>query len=184
VAYACRLMKKQTIIAFTVFSLMVALVSSFRIHDSYSGERKILALLDGDASVDIERLTTMHQQRRLECSDAEVLRYLKDAMMKHPHQTLGVGGYTYAGCFKFKGGGTFEGLMSISTNGFDLSVGSYANAEGISTHSIPLMRPVPDKVKQIFDFFDEPWQQAAGVVLILEPGKPPRREHDESLVAK
>jgi hypothetical protein len=175
--------KKLTIASVAFFGLLVALIS-YHVRDFYSGERKMLALLNGDANVDIVSLTTRYQQRRLQCTDTDVLAYLKGAMMKHPPETAGAGGYTYEGCFKFKGGGTFEGRMSISTNGFDLSVGSYANSEGIPTHSVPLLRPVPEKVKQIFAFFDEPEQFAAGTVLILQPGKPPRREHDESLVAK
>ena len=51
-------------------------------------------------------------------------------------------------------------------------------------HSVLLLRPVPEKVRQTFAFFDEPYQIAAGAVLILQSGKPPRTERDESLVAK
>ena len=145
----------------------------------------MLALLNGDAGVDIVSLTTKYQQRRLECTDPEVLACLKEAIIKHPSQKGGIGGrYTYGGCFKFKGGGTFEGIVWIGTNGFEISVGRHPDPDLIPTHSILLIQPVPAKVKLVFDFFDEPWQEAAGSVLILESGKPTRRERDESLVAK
>jgi hypothetical protein len=52
------------------------------------------------------------------------------------------------------------------------------------THSVLLNEPVPEKVRQVFTFLAEPNQTAAGTVLVLEGGKPPRKEHDESLVAK
>src|ERR1035437_2414802 len=110
-------MKKLKIAAVVFFVVLFALIA-FYIRDVQSGERKTLALLNGDASVEIVSLTTKYQQRRLECTDADVLRYLKEAMMKHPPGTMGVGGYSYRGLFKFKGGGTYQGPMSVGANGF------------------------------------------------------------------
>jgi hypothetical protein len=70
--------------------------------------------------------------------------------------------------------------MSISTNGFDLCLDD--NPDRIMTHSVPLIEPVPDKVQQVFSFFGEPYQTAAGSILLLQEGRPPRRVRDESLV--
>jgi hypothetical protein len=175
--------KKLTIASVAFFVLIVALIG-YRLHDLNSGERKMLALLSGDTSVDIISWTTKCQQRRLQCTDTDVLMYLKEAMMKHPPQIAGVGRYSYKGCFKFKGGGTFERSMLIGTNGFELSVGRRPDPDELPTHSVLLIHTVPEKVAQIFAFFNEPEQQAAGTVFILESGKPPRRERDESLVSR
>jgi hypothetical protein len=74
--------------------------------------------------------------------------------------------------------------MQINTNGFDLSVSSLAAEESFPTHSVLLHQPMPGKVTRLFAFLNEPYQTAAGTVFILEDGKPPRKDHDESLVAR
>jgi hypothetical protein len=174
-------MKKFKVAGIGLFVLLLSAIL-WQVHDVQSGSRKMLALLNGDASIDIVRFTTRHQQRRLECSDPDFLQYLKGAMMKHPPERIRVGDFTYEGTFEFNGGGRFVGTMFISTNGFDLT--AVPNMDDIPTHSVPLPAPVPEKVRAVFDFFDEPWQKAAGTVLILEPGKPPRTQYDASLVAR
>ncbi len=174
-------MKKLKVACMLVFVLLLSIIL-WQVHDVRSGGRKMLALLNGDASIDIVRFTTRYQQRRLECSDPDFLQYLKRAMMKHAPQYKGIGGFTYEGSFEFGGGGRFVGTMFISTNGFDLTVDP--NMDDIPTHSVPLLDPIPEKAMIVFEFLAGPWQEAAGTVLILEAGKPPRTMHDASLVAR
>src|SRR5712691_7330175 len=91
-------MKKLKIAGIAVFALLLTTVL-WQVSSLRSGSRKMLALLNGDASVDIVRLTTRHQQRRLECSDPDVLQYLKRVMMGHPPQYMRIGDFTYEGNF-------------------------------------------------------------------------------------
>ena len=102
--------------------------------------------------------------------------------MSRPQQQMGIGRITYEGSFEFKGGGRFVGTMQVSTNGFDLT--AVPNMDDIATHSVPLPAPVPEKVRTIFQFLAEPWQKAAGTVLILDADKAPSTEYDASLVVR
>ena len=176
-------MKKLTFFGIVFFGVLVAL-SAYYIYDSRLGERKMLALLNGDQSLVITSFATKYQQRRVRCTDTEALRCIGQAIMKHPREMTNVGKFSYYGYFKFQGGGTFGAYMQIDTNGFGLSVSSLAAEEGFMTHSVLLGQRVPEKVRQLFMFLEEPEQTAAGTVFILEDGKPPRKEHDESLVVR
>src|SRR5258707_12279846 len=175
-------MKKLPFLGVAFFGLLVAVC--FYIYDTRLGERKMVALLNGDQRVLITSFATKHQQRRLRCTDGEVLRCIEQAIMKHPTVMTGVGTFSYYGYFKLKGGGTFGGYMRIDSNGFVLSVSSLASEEGLMTHSLLLNQPVPAKVRQVFTFLAEPHQTAAGKVLVLQEGKPEREVHDEALGAK
>jgi hypothetical protein len=93
-------------------------------------------------------------------------------------------GATYEGHFMFRDGGTFVGCLSISTNGFTISIPSQAAEESFPTHYVFLTPPVPEKVGQIFQFFDEPSQKVAGTVLIVKDGANIERQYDASLVAR
>jgi len=152
------------------------------------GEREFLTLLNGDQKVNILSLETRGQQRQLLCTDTEVLRYFKDILVKHtPELKNGVslgGSGAYKGYFRFEDGGTYDCYLYVGTHGFALSVASQAAEEGHPTHSIMLISPVPEKVRQIFDFLNEPYQNVAGTFLVLEDGKAPQKKYDAKLVAK
>lgn len=148
------------------------------------GERKLVALLNGDQTVDILSFEAKYQQRRLVCTDRDVLGYFKEMLLKHPKEMTNAGGFSYYGYITFAGGGTFDGRMSVGTNGFDISVSSQAAEEGFPTHSVLLVPPVPEKVRQVFEFLNEPPRKVAGTVLILKEGQNPERQYDASLVAR
>jgi hypothetical protein len=172
--------KKLILAAVIFFGLLIAF--TFYIH--WLGEKKMVALLDGNQSINITRLEINFQQRRLFCTDTDVLRYLKEILAKHPRGMSNTGGGSYEGIFTFANGGQFKGALSIGTNGFYISIPSQAAEEAFPTHCVLLIEPVPEKVQQIFNFLNEPYQKIAGTVLILEEGKSIYTRHDESLVAK
>jgi len=177
-------MKKLTLFGIVFFAALLGL-AAYYFHDSRLGERKMLALLNGDQTVVITSFVTKYQQRQVQCTDGEVLRYIAQAIAKHPTEMTNMGNkFSYYGYFKFNGGGTFGGYMGIGTNGFDISVSSLAAEEGHMTHSVVLAQPSPEKARQLFAFLEEPYQKVAGTILILEEGKLPRKQRDESLVAK
>jgi len=149
-----------------------------------AGEHKLVALLNGDQTVDIVSFETKYQQRRLLCTDREALAYLKEMFLKHPMEMTNVGGFSYYGYITFTGGGYYGAYMYIGTNGFNISVSSKAADEGYPTHSVLLRPPIPEKVRQIFEFLNEPNQRVAGTVLIMKEGKNLERQHDASLVAR
>jgi hypothetical protein len=178
-----RAMKKVTFLCVAVLGFLFV-VGFYFIYDDHAGQQKMIALLNGDDKITITSFATKYQQRRLICSDRQILDYIQEAIRKHPAIMTNVGNFSYYGYFKFKSGGTFSGYMGIDTNGFSLSVSSLASEEGFMTHSVVLTQPVPEKIKLVFAFLYEPHQSAAGTVLVLEDGKPPRKEHDETLVSK
>jgi len=165
------------VVAIALGVLMAAYFYNHRV-----GERKLIAILNGDQTDDIVSFETKYQQRRLVCTDRDVLGYLKKILLQHPNTMTNVGGFSYVGYFKFRGGGTFEGYMSIGTNGFDISISSQAAEEGCMTHSVLLIPPLPDKVSQIIEFLNDPNEKAAGTVLILKDGKGAERHYDAALV--
>jgi hypothetical protein len=174
-------------IVLAVGILVIAFVAFTRfriIHEFKIGERKLLAALNGDQMVKISRFETEGQQRRVRCTDTQVLDYLMQMLQKHPDFMTNVGGYSYRGRFNFTGGGSFDTEMSTSANGFCLSLTRRAVQEGIPTHCVPMIGPVPVEVRQLFNFSEEPEQTAAGTVLVFEAGRPPYRLRDESLVAR
>lgn len=144
----------------------------------------MMALLNGEATPNIVSFEATGQQRKVVCTDSEVLSYLKEIILRHPPITSGAGCYVYEGYFKFEGGGTLEAIMLISISGFDLCMDRREAFMGDSTHSVPLSQPQPEKLRQMFAFFEEPWETAAGKVTILENGVPPRTQSDSSLIAK
>jgi len=131
-------------------AVIFGLLAAAHIHNHRVGERKLLALLNGDPSADIASLEIVAQQRRVLCTDREVLGYLETMLLSHPKEMTNTTGLSYHGAIKFSGGGTYDGYLSVRTNGFDISIASQAAEKSFPTHSIFLTPPVPEKVKQIF----------------------------------
>jgi hypothetical protein len=167
-----------------VLAVVSVLLIAAYFYSHQVGERKLVGLLNGDQTVDILSFETKYQQRRLVCTDRAVLGYLKEMLLKHPKDMTNAGGFSYYGYITFADGGTFDGYMSIGTNGFDISVSSQAAEEGFMTHSALLVPPVPEKVRQVFAFLSDPHKKIAGTVLILKEGQNPERQYDASLVAR
>jgi hypothetical protein len=139
------------------------------------------ALLSGDTSVEIVRFETEYQQRRVVCTDTDLLEHLKRALVRPAPRGAVAGGLSYVGYFKFRSGGTFRTYMQVGKTGFTVSMPAEAAEEAFPTHDIVLPQPSLDKVKELFDFLQESNQTAAGTVLVMETGKPSRRESEPSL---
>ena len=167
------------VLAIVLGSLLAANFYSHQV-----GERKLVALLNGDQTLDILSFETKYQQRRVICTDRDVLGYLKKMLLKHPREMHPSRGFSYYGYITFARGGKFGGYMCVGTDGFDISVSSQAPEEGWMTHSVLLLPPVPEKVRQVFEFLGGLDQKDAGTVLILKEGQNPERLYDASLVAR
>ena len=96
----------------------------------------------------------------------------------------GGAGVVYDASFYFEGGGRFVSDIYMILGGFSLSMPADAAEPTFPTHDVNLFDPMPDKVKSLFKFLDEPWQNVAGSVWIAEQGKQPRIEHNANLVAR
>lgn len=150
-----------------------------------NGERMLVAILNGDPKPEIQSIEVQYQQRRLVCTDREVIGYLKQMMLNHPNMTMADNyAYSYEGKFMFRDGGAFVCSLGITTNGFTISIPSQAVENSFPTHYVLLRAPVPQKVRQIFEFFLEPYQKVAGTVLILKEGKNIEKQYDAALVTR
>src|SRR6185437_2566222 len=105
----------------------VALVAGYgvvQLIEGWRGEQKTIALLSGEPNVRLKRLQIDYQQRRLVCTDPEVLRYLEERLRNHdPHyRELGT---TYELSLSFEGGGNQSFFTYWSNSGdFNLFLGS------------------------------------------------------------
>lgn len=144
----------------------------------------MIALLNGDSTQNIISFETQYQQRRLKCTDKEVLKYFKEILSKPSENPGPNSAVSYMGYFTFEGGVVFKTYIGINGKVFTISIPSQAAEESFPTHTILLTEPIPEKVRQIFEFLDEPYQKVAGTVLIIEDGKPAYTKHDASLVVK
>jgi hypothetical protein len=145
------------------------------------GEGKTRALLSGDVNVRIQRIQIDYQQRRLICTDPEVLRYLEKRFRNHEPE-FQFSGATYQLTLSFDGGGTQAFASYWDDNGdFNLFLGEAG--EGGVGHGIRLTQPRPRGVEKSVNFLSKSIEEVAGSVLILEAGGS-RIERDESLVAR
>jgi hypothetical protein len=179
-----RTIVKRSIWVLAVLAPVPFILIAAHFYGHQAGERKLVALLNGDDTVNILRIETKYQQRRLICTDKDVLRYIKAMLLNHPKQMTNAGGFSYYGYITFTGGGRFDGYMSVGNNGFDVSISSQAAEEGFMTHSVLLVPPVPERVRQVFQFLSDSHPKVAGTVLILKEGGNVERQYDASLVAR
>jgi hypothetical protein len=68
------------------------------------GEQKTCALLSGDMNVRLQRIQIDYQQRRVICTDPEVLRYLEERFRRHEPEPDFLG-TTYQLSLTYDGGG-------------------------------------------------------------------------------
>jgi hypothetical protein len=149
--------------------------------EGHRGERKTAALLAADPDVRVERFQIDHQQRRVVCTDPEVLRYLEERFRRND-RGAGGGGVSYRLTLRYETGGTHAVETTWADDG-DFSL-SLSDDDGFADRvGVALARPRPAAVDELVEFLDKDWKEVKGTVLILEAGGT-RRERDESLVAE
>lgn len=145
------------------------------------GEQKTIALLSGDASIRLKQIQIDNQQRRLICSDPEILRYLEERFRNFDPNRRQLG-TTYRLSLTYQDGGTQSFATYWSDTGdFSLFIGDAG--EGGKCHGILLTQPRPRAVDELIGFLLADHQEIAGTILRLEAGGS-RVERDESLVAR
>lgn len=145
------------------------------------GEQKTIALLSGDASIRLKQIQIDYQQRRLICSDPEVLRYLEERFRTFDPNRRELG-TTYRLSLAYEDGGAASFSTYWSDAGdFSLFVGD--PGDGGKCHGILLTNPRPRAVDELIGFLLADHQKIAGMILMLEAGGS-RVERDESLVAR
>ncbi len=168
---------------FLLLSLTVATVGYgfWFVIDWHQGEAKTIALLAGNETVKIRSLEIRAQQRKVICTDPEVLRYLEQQFRNHePHPDFG--GTSYHLRVRYEGGGSDElSTYWPNENKFCLFVGE--PGEGGKPHGIHFPKPRPKGIDEIKAFLSATIKDVAGQVLILESGKS-RIENNPSLIEK
>lgn len=149
--------------------------------DSRRGEEKTRALLAGDPAVRLREVRIEYQQRRVVCTDPEVLRYLEDRLRRHEPDPDYLG-TTYDLALSYNGGGA-QSFASYWTDAGDFNLALGDLGEGGRGHGIRLPHPRPRGMEELASFLAKPNREAAGSVLILVSGGS-RVERDESLVAR
>lgn len=149
--------------------------------DGQRGGQKTRAILAGDPNARLRQVRVEFQQRRVVCTDPEVLRYL-EARFRGREPEPGHLGAAYQLTLTYDGGGSqaFESYWT-DTGDFVLFLGEAG--EGGKGHGVRLVRPRPRGVDEGANFLLKTNRVAAGGVLILEAGGS-RIERDESLVAR
>jgi hypothetical protein len=149
--------------------------------EGHRGEWKTRALLAGDSNVRLRRVQIDYQQRRVVCTDPEVLRYLEGRFRGHEPEPQYLG-TTYLLSLAYEGGGARAFVSYWADSGdFNLFLGE--PGEGGRGHGIRLPRPRPRGVEELASFLVKQHDDVAGSVLILEAGGS-RVERDSSLVAR
>ena len=164
-------------VTIVMLGIILAMIPLFR---GNIGEENARQLLSGDLNVRIERIEVDGQQRRVICTDPEVLRYLEDQFRRHEpgHNFTG---WSYDLTLTFHGGGRQSFYTYWSDSGdFDFFIGE--PGEGGTGHDIRLGKPRPQGVDRLVEFLRKPYEEIANSTLILEPGKS-RIDRDPSLVA-
>lgn len=154
---------------------------AFQVLDGRRGEEKTQALLAGDSNVSLRHLQIEHQQRRLVCTDPEVLRYLEERFRAHEPEPRYLG-TSYSMALSYADGGSQTFAAYLTDDGdFNFFLGE--PGEGGRGHGIRLPRPRPRGVDELVAFLHKPHEEVAGEVLILEAGGS-RVEWDGSLVVR
>jgi hypothetical protein len=150
--------------------------------DGRRGVERTEALLRGDRTARLESFDISYQQRRVHCTDPEVLRYFESCFREGDPRYPNRGGMvTYLLRLEFEGGGRLEALTYWSEGGFRLYMPYQSTDTGEEPRgSAWFQPPVPAPVREMIDFLNEDSPRARGQVLILEPGAR-RRERDAPL---
>ncbi len=168
------------VVALIVISLVI--VTSWPPR-STAGERKLVALLNGDPMVRLVSFETECQQRRLICRDQEALAYLEEMLMKNHQAIPTTGGGTYYAHFGFSGGESYATWIGVRTNSLDISIASMATEESWPTHSVMLTDLQSGKARQMVDFLNAMDTTVPGTVLTMRTGSEPETTRDDALIA-
>jgi hypothetical protein len=143
------------------------------------GHDKTRALLHGDKDVRLARFEIDNNQRRVICTDPEVLRYLESRMSQNErrYRESGIG---YQMTVHYEGGGNHSFLADWT----DHDVALYPEGgDGRVPNLILLPRPMSPRVEELIEFLMSELRISAGKVMILEPGGI-RYERNERLIAR
>lgn len=149
--------------------------------DGQRGEEKTRKLLAGDRNLLLSQMGVEYQQRRVICTDPEVLRYMEERFRTHEPdpQFLGT---SYELLLTYEGGGSQAFYCYCNDTG-DINVYLGEPGEGGIGHGIHFTHPRPRGVEELVSFLLKPYREVAGSVLILEAGGS-RIEQDKSLIAR
>ena len=139
------------------------------------------ALLLGRNDVRLTGLMIESQQRRVVCTDHEVLDYLASSL-GNSHDDWGVGGgVSYRFSFQLSTGRTSHLDGYIQRQSWSLVVPNANSQAGEPTHVMFLHATPPDRVREMFEFLNKRYQEVSGTVLTLETNQVPRYEYLASL---
>jgi hypothetical protein len=145
------------------------------------GEQKTQALLSGDANVHLERLRIEWGQRRVICTDPQVLGYLEARFRQYnPNPVVArdlCGSYEWT--LSYQGGGRHAIMTTLYDGGILLDFDS----DFPSRHEVSFPEPRPAAVDIVVKFLHRPYQEVKGIVLIVEP-QGILQKYDDSLVAR
>jgi hypothetical protein len=164
---------------FSVVCIMTSIVLYYAIDDSlksWLGETKSLKLLKGDQESQIESFQITNNQRRVVCTDPEVLRDIEDRWRKHTRERRETGLY-YRLTVHFRGGGshTFSTYWDQSSVAMEPEGG-----DGRVPYTISLAHPISVGLKEIVSFLFSDLGKSAGTVMVLDAHEI-RYEKDETV---
>jgi len=140
-------------------------------------------LLAGNQEMELSHWVAEHQQRRLICSDEHVLEYMASRMRNANFDRYDTdNGVSYEFTFCLCDGAPYSLSAYVDAERFSLAVPSAKPVEGFwPTHDIRLTAPIPNRVAEIFEFLNAPWEEVGGLVLIVEDDRRFRYEYDARL---
>lgn len=149
-------------------------------------DRRAAADLDGlilgRDNIQLTSLVIDKQQRRVICTDKEILAYLASSLRNSQSDEFGGGGISYEFSFRFSTGREYRVEGYVHRNQWSLVVPNANPHEGHGvTHATFLRAPIPDRVLETFDFLNKRYQEVSATVLVLEADQPPRYDDLASL---
>ena len=125
------------------------------------GQRVLRELIEGDSQVQLEEFRVDGQRRRFECTAAEPLVYLRDAVAQSQCMsyivprgsqytfTLSFGKRSHVEVISYAGGDGEEALY--------LSIPEHAVERGWATHLVELPKPRPPEIDEMLEFLRLPY---------------------------
>lgn len=144
---------------------------------------QMMQLLGGSESIRVVQFEIYGQQRRVICRDQKLCEYLTNAMRKAKAE-MATRGMSYSLRFKFSSGLWYTVVNGgVAPKHLTPSIPeAYPPEVGMSTHSIRLQEPIPATIQEAWSFlWDEPWENVAGRVMVIEEGDRVRWEYDPVL---
>jgi len=144
---------------------------------------QMIQLLGGSESIRVVEFEIDGQQRRVICRDRKHCDYMTGAMRKAKAE-MATGGMSYSLRFKFSSGLWYTVVNGcVAPKGLTPSIPeAYPPEVGMSTHSIMLQEPIPATIQEAWSFlWNEPCENVAGRVMVIEEGDIVRWEYDPVL---